>query len=465
MAIKGTPERWSAPGAYRIEGAAVTGWVQDFGEPLLVELADGAVSDNFSLGASLQRVFQAEERARVTRSNLFPKFDEQFSSTRSQTVGPAGKNRSTRHNLTLGMSWEVDLWGQLRDLKRADVALMDASFHAYQAARLSLVALVLQTAFELVESRGQIELARRNLESLETVLEILDAKLEGGDADDRTALEISLARADVARAESTIIAEQRQTDLSRRLLETLLGRYPLGVLEGLGELPDPGRKVPAGMPSDLLMRRPDILQAEMTVNSALYGVAATRKQLLPSLRLTGDLGTTSRNPLKDLLDVENLIWNITQNLTQPVFRAGEIRAEIRLSEFERDQLIAEYADVVLTAFREVETALAAEEFFDEQVVALRRNVREARLAEELSLSQYEKGLVEIITVLESQRRAFDAESSLLNVRLLRLLNRVDLHLALGGDFATPAVCVADPSSGEGLEKPGWMERLRAPKRP
>ena len=134
------------------------------------------------------------------------------------------------------------------------------------------------------------------------------------------------------------------------------------------------------------------------------------------------------------MDINNLVWNIGQNLAQPIFLAGKLKADIRLTEAERDEVAAQYADTALAAFREVETALAAEKYYVKQVAALEKAAMESDRAEELSLSQYEKGLVDIITLLESQRRAFDANSSLLTVRLLLLQNRIDLHLALGGDF-------------------------------
>ena len=417
--MAGAPSQWSTKGTHRIANSAVSGWIRDFDSPVLVTLGHEAVDHNFAVDAALQRVFQAEERARVARSGLFPQFDAGQSADRSQLLGTPGqiqsRRQSRRYAFGLNMSWEIDLWKRLHDLKEVEVAVMDAQFHAYQAARLSLVANVLNAAFEVAESHEQIALGERNLRSLRTNLEILDAKLEAGDADDRTALDITLSRSDIARAESNIVTEKRQLDAAQRILETLLARYPAGVINALTRLPDPKRSIPVGLPSELLIRRPDILQAEMTVNSALYDLSATQKQLLPAIRLTGDLGSNSSDEFSQLFDLDNLIWSITQNLTQPVFQGGRIRSQIRLSEHRRDELIASYADIVLSAFREVETALAAERYFDEQVAALRINVREAKLAETLSLGNYEKGLIDIITLLESQRRSFDAQSSLLNV--------------------------------------------------
>ena len=458
------PGQWQVQGAYEIADEAVSGWVSDFNSPLLERLAREAVKENFSIAAARERIFQAEELARSARANLFPLFDAGQSSTRSQTLSPAGQVQTKRHSLSLSMSWELDLWRRIHDLKESRVATMDAQYHAYQSAKLSLVANVIKTVFELVEAQEQIELAERNLESLRTNLKILDTRLVLGDADDRTALEISLSRSDIARAEANVVSEEIIVDRSRRTLEILLGRYPEGTIKGIDALPDPKRCVPIGLPSDLLMRRPDILQAELLINSAIYNLSAERKQLLPSLSLTGDVGTSSTEAFPELFDLDNLVWNITRNLTQPVFEGGRIRSEIRLAEHEKDELIASYADLVLSAFNEVEFALAAETYFDRQVEAFEENVAQADLAESLSLSNYEEGIVEILTLLESQRRAFDARSSLLNIRLQRALNRVDLYLALGGDFETRPKCTPIPAdchqpAGKVID---WLQAGRRP---
>ena len=464
--IRNQPAQWTAKGTHRSGSEAVTGWVRDFNSPVLERLIGEAVENNFALQAALYRVFQAEERAKVSRSGLFPQFDLGENTSRGQAVSQQGQIPLRRHSMFLAMSWEIDLWRRLHDLKQSQIALMDAQYNAWQAARLSLAASVLRAAFEAAESAEQIALAQRNLQSLQTNLEILDAKLEAGDADDRTALEITLSRSDIARARSNVVAERQQRDEALRILEALLGRYPRGKVPVPQRLPEMKRSVPVGLPGELLLRRPDVLQAEMVAVSSLYGVSAARKQLLPAVRLTGDIGTDTSTSFSDLFDIENLVWSLTRGVTQPVFHAGEIRSQIRLSENERDELIAAYADSVLVAFREVEVALAGERYFNEQVEALRINVREARRAEELSLANYEKGLIDILTLLESQRRSFDAQSSLLDIRLRRLLNRVDLYLALGGDFDNPPVPVACPVEEDGQSRSNrqrrWKRRIGGP---
>lgn len=429
------PSRWTTGGG-DIPGESVTGWLGDFGSPQLHQLVEEAVGKNYDLTSARARVAQAQERAKITGADRLPTADLSEQVSRSQNLRGAAFQtvRANNFNLTFDMAWEIDLWGRVKDLRDAELDRVTTESSLYEASRLSLAANVVKTAFEIIEGREQIELSRRTLASLRTNLKILDDKLEAGDVADRAALEISLSRADIARAESAILSFQRQVDGSKRTLETLLGRYPSGAIEALSGLPRITRDVPAGLPSELLLRRPDLLAAEATVDAAMKELSASRKALLPALSITGSAGTASTDDFGDLFNIQNLVWGIGQNLTRPVYQGGRLRANIRLDEHERDELIANYAQTALTAFREVETALAAERYLKSQVAALSTAVTESRRAEQLSLDEYEQGLVDIITLLESQRRAFDAQSALLTIRLALMTNRVDLYLALGGDF-------------------------------
>jgi NodT family efflux transporter outer membrane factor (OMF) lipoprotein len=432
------PEDW-ASSKISVPASAATGWIDSFGNSRLKTLAREAAGKNYDLAASAARVRAAEQRARIAGSDRRPQFAFDTSAARSQTLRGAQFQsvRSDNYNLGLDLTWEIDLWGRIANLQAAAIAELDATSADYQAARLSLAANVVKSTLDLWEAEQQVTLSERNLASLRTNLDILDDKLEAGDADDRTALEISLSRADVARSEATIAQQGRQADAARRQLETLLGRYPSGTVSGIKDFPKLGRSVPAGLPSELLLRRPDIIAAERRIDAELNEIAASRKELLPSVRLTAGSGTSTTQDFVKLFDVDNLVYNIGSTLAQQITEGGRLRGNIRLNEAERDQLVADYAETVLQAFREIETALAAEKYFADQQRHLSTATTEAERAEELSLSQYQRGLVDIITVLESQRRAFDARSNLLSLLNERAQNRVDLHLALGGDFDHP----------------------------
>ncbi len=429
------PASWTSSGG-SIPGVAVTGWLDDFGSSELKSLVAEAIGENYSLASARARIEQARERAALAGADLLPFVEAGVSTTRSQNLRGANfqKSRANNFNFSLDLSWEVDLWGRVRDLREAELDRLSVETNLYESTRLSLAGNVVKTAFDIVVAGEQVSLSQRNLASLRTNLKILDSRLEAGDVGDLAALEISLSRADIARAESGILQSRRQLDTSRRVLETLLGRYPGGKLDPLSRIPRISRSVTAGLPSELLLRRPDLLAAEARVDAATRELSASRKALLPAIRITGAGGTSTTDEFGDIFDIQNLVWSIGQNLTAPVFQGGRLRANIRLDESERKELVATYADTALTAFREVETALSAEWYLKGQVAALTTAVTESRRAESLSLRDYEQGLVDIITLLESQRRAFDAESSLLGVQLELLKNRVDLYLALGGDF-------------------------------
>ncbi|MDF2376729.1 MAG: efflux transporter outer membrane subunit [Verrucomicrobiales bacterium] len=434
------PETWTG-GSRTIPGAAITGWLSDFQSPQLTALVNEAVENNYDLSATLSRVQQAQERARIAGSDRVPAVNTGIRTTRSQNLrGAAFRSvRANNFSFSLDVSWEADLWGRVKNLRDSQWDLVTAETNVYEASRLSLAANVAKTAFEVIESQEQSKLIRQNLASLRTNLAILDSKLEAGDADDRTALEISLSRADIAGAKSRLLAEQRQEDAARRTLETLLGRYPSGEIKALKTLPRPSRKVPAGLPSELLLRRPDLLAAEARVDSALKELAASRKALLPAVAITSGAGTSTTDEFGDIFDIQNLVWDLGQNLTRPLYQGGRLKANIRLDDYEKDELVSSYAETAMVAFREVETALAAEAYLLGQADSLSEASGEALRSVGLSRSQYEQGLVDIITLLDSQRRAFDAQSSLLEIKLELLRNRVDLYLALGGDFDHPLI--------------------------
>lgn len=205
----------------------------------------------------------------------------------------------------------------------------------------------------------------------------------------------------------------------------------------MGTLPNLHRGVPAGLPSQMLLRRPDLRAAERRVAAALADESSAKKALLPSFRITGAFGRTSQQ-LHQLIRPESALWNLGTQAAQTIFQGGRLKAGIDLERARYDENLQTYANSVLTAFREVETALAAEQFLTAQEAALQQAASLASQAEKLALSQYEKGLSDVLTLLDTRQRTFDAESALIAVKAQRLRNRAALHLALGGDFSSTA---------------------------
>lgn len=430
------PPKWTT--LPRIAPDAATGWLAEFGSPKLRTLVEKAVAENPDLKATGARVEQARAQTMQAGAGLFPAFTASGSGSRSQSPGDqrfaginAIANRFTGN--WLNMSWEVDFWGRVADTRRAAKAGSEAAEEDWHAARLSLAANTVQTAVSLAEAETLLALAQNNVATRKTQLGILERQLDRGIDPDRAALDVSLSRADLARAESTVQQRRATVDSTRRTLETLLGSYPASLEKGLGALPSLQRQIPAGLPSEMLLRRPDLRAAERRLAAALASESAAKKALLPSVRLTGGAGRTSQE-IESLIRPETAIWSIGTQVGQTLFQGGLLKAGVDLQRGRYREILHTYASSVLTAFREVETGLAAEQFLLQQEAALERAAEEAERAEKLALGQYEKGLSEVLTLLDARQRAFDARSSLTSVRAQRLRNRAALHLALGGDF-------------------------------
>ncbi len=429
------PSQWSAlPG---IPQSAATGWLHDFGSAKLSALVQQAVAQNPDMKAAAARVNQARGQLLQAGSGLFPAITANGTGSRTQSPGdqrfPGINQIANRFSSNLNVSWEVDFWGRVADSRRAAKAGTEAAAEDWHAARLSLAASTVQTAVSLAEAESLLALARSNVATRKVQLGILERQLDRGIDPERAALDVTLSRADLARAEATVQQRSATADQTRRSLETLLGGYPAGVERGLGGLPSLKRGIPAGLPSEMLLRRPDLRAAERRLTAALANESAAKKAMLPSFRLTGQLGRTSQE-IEQLIRPETAIWNLGTQVVQTLFQGGNLKGGMDLQRARYDEVLQTYAGSVLTAFREVETALAAEQFLLQQQSALGRAATEAERAEQLALSQYEKGLSEVLTLLDTRQRAFDARSALIGVQSQRLRNRAALYLALGGEF-------------------------------
>lgn len=429
------PEKWAAlPG---LAPQSSTGWLAEFNAPKLHELVDRAIAANPDLKAAAARVNQSRSETVQAGAAMFPTITGSYNASRTQSPADqrfAGNNLiANRFRLPLNVSWEIDFWGRVADERRAARSRGRAAEEDYHAARLSLAANTVRTAITLAEANELLRLAEENVATRRVQLGILEKQLERGLDPDRAALDVSLGRADLARAEATLPQRRATVDSTRRALEVLMGGYPAGKEAGLGRLPSLKRGIPAGLPSELLLRRPDLRAAERRLEASLRSESAAQKAMLPSIRLTGENGRTSQD-MDNLLAPDSAIWSIAANAAQTFFQGGRLAATAQLARSRYEEQLQTYTSSVLTAFREVETALAAERFLVEQAAAVARAAQEAERAETLAQGQYEKGLTEVLTLLDARQRAFDARTSLISAQAQRLRNRADLHLALGGEF-------------------------------
>lgn len=426
------PSQWT--GAKTVLPGEPKAWLDDFDSPALIELVDKAVTGNFDLAAASARVDAASARSSIAGADRLPQLDLQLSAQRNNTLLESGGDtiEITRNRFALegGISWEADVWGRLSNRARAAVADANAASADYHAARLSLAAQVTRAWFSAIEANQQLRLSELVVDYFKQSLEVTESRYRRGIG---ASLDVRLSRANVAGAEADLAQRRRELDTALRDLDTLLGRYPQGKEALPEELPMLVRKVPAGLPSELLARRPDLIAARERLLASSERAREANKNMLPGLTLTGSAGSAS-NDFKDILDFDSLVWSLFAGLTQPIFQGGRLKAQRILAKADNREAWALYAQTVLDAFREVETTLAAESLYSEQEAALSRAAEESLEAAKQALDQYGQGLIDIITLLESQRRAVTAESSRLLVARLRLSNRVNLYLALGGSF-------------------------------
>ncbi len=244
--------------------------------------------------------------------------------------------------------------------------------------------------------------------------------------------DLRLAKSDVATARAGLEEQLQARAVAVRQLETLLGRYPSGE-EGGVELPEVPPSPPAGLPSELLQRRPDVLAAERRFAAQGKRITEAKRAVFPQISLTGSAGRSAED-ISDLLKSEFGVWNIAGNLVQPILTGGQIRAQINLRTAEEAEALAALQDTVLQAFSEVEIALATDGYLARREAALREAAKLSREAYDQAQVDYRDAVGDILTVLTAQNQSLNAARQVLAVRRLRLDNRVNLHLALGGDF-------------------------------
>lgn len=430
-----TPASWQAASAGH-HGEISTGWLDEFSDRGMTRSVNEALAYNQDLQAAAARMRQAKHASIAGRARLRPSAGVDASAGYSVTEN--GKNNpaeeSERYGLTLSASWEIDLWGRLRDLTSADEADYAAAQAAYRGARLSLAANAAKAWCNLIAADQLLNLSHGTLDSNRKVLGITERLFKGGAG--QGALDVQLGRTNVASAERAVKASELARNEAARSLEILTGRYPSGSTRGGSELPVLKGHVPSGLPAQLIERRPDLAEARAEIFASAKRADAARKALLPRLALTGSTGTPVGR-FADFLDPSFLASSVAANASQSLYEGGALAEGARAALAANDAAVHDYAQTALVAFREVESALNTDSSFAEQEHFLRQEVEQAALAEKQSARDYADGSNDdILRVLESQTRATNARAGLIRLRNQRLQNRIDLHLALGGDFRT-----------------------------
>jgi len=425
------PNAWSTP-ASSTEPAA---WLDDLNSPELPTLIEEALTNNPNLSMTAARFDQAIAEARIAGADQLPTASLGLNGNRQKinTFGPSstGGVRFENYDLALNLSWELDLWGQLRNRSSAALAQVEASEAELKAARLSLAAQVAKSWFNYTEATEQHTLSKRTAKADANNLNTIETRFQRGLA---SGLDLRQIRTQKALSDADVAIRKRAVDQAARSLEALLGRYPHADTKAGHSSPLLPKAIPAGLPAQLLNRRPDLIAAERQLAAADTELLATRKDLLPKISLTSSAGSSSQ-AFRNLLDSDFSVWSLGANLTQPVFQGGRILANIDRSQALREQAAANYHATALQAFLEVESTLAAERYLQQEHTLLKLAADEAKATEALAWSRYREGTADFLSFLSSQRSANNARSRLISLRNLLIQNRIDLYLALGGSFA------------------------------
>lgn len=407
-------------------------WWHGFGSAQLDELIAEAERSNDDLQGAVARIEEADAQARIAGAPLFPALDLGANALRQRAqVTGAGPQVFNEFNPQFAASYELDFWGKNRALRDAARAAALASRYDRETVALTVVSSVASTYFQALEYRDRVRVGTENLANGRKILRGLKLEQSAGTA---TGLDVAQQETTVALLDASIPPLQQQFRQSVYALAILVGKTPeaIDVTSGsLKELSSP--TVVAGLPSQLLTRRPDVAEAEQQLIAANANIGAARAALFPSIELTASGGYESGS-LASLFTPASRVYTIGAGLTQPIFHGGALRGQVAYSNARYTELLTAYHKTVLTAFGNVESALVAFRQTAEQLERQRAAAVQARRAFEFSQVQMSAGTVNVLTVLNTENALFSAEDTLVQVEYARLQALIDLFTALGGGW-------------------------------
>ena len=414
------PDTWAAP--HQIT-TADSSWLPNDQRIHLFNLIQEGLANNPQILAQRAEAEAAVQQAISAGADRLPSLSAALNGQRSHTESAT----ATTTALSLDFLWEADLLGKLDDQARAATLAAERVFAEYEHACLQLAATLARSWFTLLESDDQVKLISEREDNLINTLALIE---DGYHLGLKQPLDLFLARADLATTQARLEFSRQELGHNILALEQLLGRYPLGALSAQSPLPRNIPFVPVGLPATLLVHRPDIRGAGLALEAANLTTRAAWKARFPSFKLSGTLGNSS-STLSDLLSNNEMAWSFLAGLTAPLFDSGRLKARQEHQEHLGTAAGAFYTHTVLQALTEVERLLGDSVHQRQRRTHLADAVGFASRAEELAFEQYQQGLVDYVTVLESQRRTFDARTSLLAIDADLIRTRIDLLAALG----------------------------------
>jgi len=409
-------------------------WSEIFLDPRLQQLIKHALVNNRDLKLATLNVAAVQAQYGIQRSASFPAVDATVSLTRQRSnTNGGGATVGSLKNIGIGTSaFEVDLFSRASTMTDAAFDRFIASEQGRHAAEISLISAVADAYHAALLANEQLQLARKTLidwqQSLALVRQLKDANQSSG-------LDVAQAEGQVASAEADVEARSRALLQARNNMQLLTGGdvpEHMTALPLLETLPRP--MLEEGLPSELLTRRPDVLQAEHNLRAANADIGAARAAFLPRISLTTSYGYGSAD-MKNLFASDSRSWTFVPQISIPIFMAGKLRAELRLAEVRKSIAVAEYERAIQIAFREVADGLAGRETYGRQIEAQQRAVTSAQKRMHLSSLRYRAGMDGRLELLDSQRQLYSARQVLLDLRAAEMSNFISLYKALGGGFS------------------------------
>jgi multidrug efflux system outer membrane protein len=415
--------------------AADLAWTDVILDPKLQSVVRLALTENRDLRIAVLNIEKARAQYRVQRASLIPSVSGTLSGSQGRTPGSLSPNgvavEAEQASATIGLSaYELDLFGRVRSLSASALQSYFAVAENRRAAQISLIAEVASTYLTLAADQDLLALAQEALKTREATLELTRKRFDAGAASQLDVSQIETlaeqARAEVG-AYTALVAQDRN---ALRLVvgaEPPVALLPTQSVTGVQLVAD----IPAGLPSDVLIRRPDVLAAEHGLRAKNANIGAARANFFPRITLTGSTGTASVG-LDDLFTNGTGVWSFAPQVSLPIFDGGANIANLQVARADRDIAVAQYEKAVQTAFREVADALAVKATVDDRVAAQERLAAAAAESVRLSTARYERGVDSYLAVLDAQRTLFAARQGVIGIRLIEANNRVTLYRVLGG---------------------------------
>lgn len=417
-----------------LASASTEDWRTLFNDPALQQLIESALINNRDLRVAALNVEAFQAQYRIQRADLYPAVSANASESRQRMPPSVTKSKAlinSTYAVNLGISaYELDFFGRVRSLSEQALQTWLSTEEARRSAQLSLVANVANAYLTWRADQELLELTRDTLAADEQSLHLTTRNREAGKS---SALEQAQAKTSVDSSRANLARYQRQVAQDLNSLTLLVGAP---VPESLPVRPlasDLVEQLPAGLPSDLLQRRPDILQAEYKLKAANANIGAARAAFFPSVSLTANAGTSSRD-LSGLFGSGSGAWTFQPQISLPIFNAGSLRASLDYSKLQKDVAVAEYEKSIQTAFQEVADGLAARATYQQQLQAQSDLVQATQTYYNLAQNRYKNGVDSSLTFLDAQRSLFSSQQGLITDRLAQLVAEVNLYTALGGGW-------------------------------